>query len=42
MAERKFDLTRDTIAVAYTLFMAWINQDGAISRREKISDKESS
>jgi predicted PurR-regulated permease PerM len=30
------------LAVAYTLFTAWINEDGAISRTEKPSDKESS
>lgn len=29
------------LAVAYTLFMAWINEDGAISRTEKASGKES-
>ena len=30
------------LAVAYTLFTAWINEDGAISRTEKTSGKESS
>jgi predicted PurR-regulated permease PerM len=30
------------LAVAYTLFTAWINQEGAISRAEKPSGKESS
>jgi predicted PurR-regulated permease PerM len=30
------------LAVAYTLFTAWINEDGAISRTEKPSGKESS
>ena len=30
------------LAVAYTLFTAWINQEGAISRTEKPSGKESS
>jgi predicted PurR-regulated permease PerM len=30
------------LAVAYTLFTAWINRDGAISRTEKPSGKESS
>ena len=29
------------LAVAYTLFTAWINEDGAISRTEKTSGKES-
>jgi predicted PurR-regulated permease PerM len=29
------------LAVAYTLFSAWINEDGAINRTEKTSDKES-
>jgi predicted PurR-regulated permease PerM len=29
------------LAVAYTLFTAWINEDGAISRTEKPSDKKS-
>jgi hypothetical protein len=40
MAERQFELTRDTIAVAYTLFTAWINEDGTISQTEKSSGKE--
>lgn len=30
------------LAVAYTLFMAWIGEDGAISRSEKTVSKESS
>jgi predicted PurR-regulated permease PerM len=29
------------LAVAYTLFTAWINQEGAISRTEKSVGKES-
>jgi predicted PurR-regulated permease PerM len=29
------------LAVAYTLFTAWIDEDGAISRTEKTSGKES-
>ena len=28
MAERQFELTRDTLAVAYALFTAWINRMG--------------
>jgi predicted PurR-regulated permease PerM len=27
------------LAVAYTLFTAWINQEGAISRTEKTAEK---
>jgi predicted PurR-regulated permease PerM len=30
------------LAVAYTLFTAWIDEDGAISRAEKAPDTESS
>ena len=26
MAERQFELTRDTLAVAYALFTAWIDR----------------
>jgi predicted PurR-regulated permease PerM len=30
------------LAVSYTLFTAWIDEDGAINRTEKASSKESS
>jgi hypothetical protein len=40
MADRQSDLTRDRLAVAYTLFWAWIDEEGAISRTERPSGKE--